>query len=392
MNILFITHDVGLYGASKSLGFSIRALLENTDLTTDNIHLIYNIFNFSMLRKIFTSGNDNRLILSTYLKGLKNIYTGIFPFCLGYIGRPETIRHKIGSLALLIIFPFNWFVKGRMILKKHNISHVHINSIVLWPLLFLIPRRIKKTIHIREIHDNTIFRIFSRIKIKTIKKYADTIIAIDKSTSMPFNSSPKLNIIRNPFDMSIVSKIRAVKQTILKKYKIPAGRMNVTLIGSLSENKGQDFFLDIANSFRDSEKFNFIIVGKVNISFSKKIEKRVSRTGNAFYLGEVEEIGDIYAISDTIMKCEAYYITGRTVWEALYAGCSNIMIPVKNSTKFKKCVPEEEFYERFTYYTARDLDDIRNKLLNTRPGEISSSDINNNLKEYSSKFYNAINT
>ncbi|MCK5003912.1 MAG: hypothetical protein KAS21_02440 [Candidatus Aminicenantes bacterium] len=390
MNILFITHDVGLYGASRSLGLSIKSLLENTDITKDNIHLVYNVFNFRMLRNIFSGKKDKRFILNNYLRGLRNIYTGIFPFSLSYKGRPETRIHDIGSIALLLLFPFYWFFRGKTIIKNHNISHVHLNSLVLWPLLILVPRKIKKIIHIREIHDNTIFRIFSRIKIKTIKKYADTIIAIDSSTANSFIDSPKLKIIRNPFDMSIVSKRRAEKQKILREYKIPTGRNNVTLIGSLSENKGQDFFLDIANSFSDTKMFNFLIVGKVDIKSSKIIEKKVSKIRNAFYLGEVEEIGDIYAISETIMRCEEYYKTGRTVWEALYAGCSNIMIPVKNSTKIKECVPEDEFRERFTYYTARDLNDVMNKLLNTRHRKIPSSDVNNNLKEFSSKFYNAI--
>ena len=392
MNILFITHDVGLYGASRSLGLSIKSLLEYTNLKKDNIYLAYNIVNFKLLRIFSGCSKGSKSILNNYLRSLKHIYKGAFPFSLSYLGRPETLRHRIGSFVLLLIFPVYWFICGKRILKKNSISHIHLNSLVLWPVLLFIPKEIRKIIHIRERHDKKISGIFSDFKINTIKKYADVIIAIDKVTAKPFKDSSKLKIIRNPFDMRIARNKRGEKKKILDKYRISGERSNIALIGSLSENKGQEFFLKIADSFQNSDLFNFLIVGKVNNFLSEILKRKVSKIRNTYYIGEVEDIGDIYAISEIIIRCEEYYITGRTSWEAFFAGSSNILLPVKNSSKIKECVPEDEILEQFIFYTARDINDARSKLISTKSRKVQSIDIDNNLKEFSSKFFNVFNT
>ncbi len=391
MKFLFITHDIGLYGASRSLGLTIKSLIRSNFLSRDNIFLAYNFVSLTVLKNILNGKNGDTFFPNKILGNIKNIYRGVFPFSLHYKGSPKTIFHRVGSILLFPMFTAYWILAGKRIIKMNRIDHVYLNSVVLWPVLLFIPKNIKSIIHVREVLKNGRTGFYKRLISKIILTKADTIIAIDKKSSQPFAGSPKLRIIKNPFDMRKSKALRKEKPFLLKKYKIPERRKNIALIGSISENKGQDFFLNIARNFDNKDLFNFIIVGKVRTKLSKRIQLQSTLIKNTFYLGEVSKIEEIYAITDIIIRCENYYALGRTAWEAYYSGCEAILIPLNKNENLRKVATNSKLEKGFIYYKSRDIKDVCSKLqMLSKKIDKTNSNPDNNIKEFHNSFINAI--
>jgi glycosyltransferase involved in cell wall biosynthesis len=186
----------------------------------------------------------------------------------------------------------------------------------------------KKIIHIREVPNNS---IEARIAIFVITRYANKIISIDPISNEAFSNLKKSVVIFNPFNMKRARQLREKKDEIKLKYKIQPATFVISIIGRIEEPKGHNLLFEIVEKFTNQNLF-FLIVGLPSGVYGKKFLEKSYHYKNIKYIGEINEIEEIYAITDIILRLDTvdYLPLGRTVWEGLFAGCICV-IPVKRS-------------------------------------------------------------
>jgi len=319
--IAFITQDIGLYGSSRSLQLTLKSLIDKNYLKKEDIIIIYpktlNYFlNYKLEEKFYNS----------YFSNFNNSKNWIIPFSNIIENISSTNLRKLKSFIRIFIFFIFWMIKYKKQFNKANIEQVYLNSITLWPMLFVLPKHIKIIMHIREILD--LNKSFSKIARITIVNKCSELIAIDKKTALPFlDYDKKVTIIRNPFEMKMARKLKEEKYVaISEKYGLNPGTIHVSLIGSIQAVKGQKFFCNIAKKFDAFDNFEFIIVGKGKGTYYDDFVNTVKNIENLHYIGEVKDIEEIYAITQIVIRCDNFFPLGRTVWEAYYSGCK-ILLP-----------------------------------------------------------------
>jgi len=319
--IAFITQDIGLYGSSRSLQLTLKGLINKGCLKKEDIIIIY--------PKAVKSSSNEKLkekLRESYFSEFSNSKSWILPFSYIIYGIHINKLEKTKSFIRILLFYMFWIFKYKKQLKKENVKQIYLNSITLWPILFVLPKHIKIIMHIREIFD--LNKSFSKIARRIIVNKCSELIAIDKKTALPFlDCNKKIIIIRNPFEMKMARKLKEEKCVVIsKKYGMNPDKIHVSLIGSIQEAKGQKFFYDIAKKCDGSDDFEFVIVGDGRGHYYNDFVNTVSNIGNLHYIGEVKNIEEIYAITHIVIRCDNFFPLGRTVWEAYYSGCK-VLLP-----------------------------------------------------------------
>lgn len=349
MKITFVTHDIGMYGASRSLSLLVESLCENNFVQYKDLSLVYP----RSLRK-----NPNISMKS--LHEIPNKYSVFLPFSRIYKGGSFSPHEKF-TMHLKGQFSKLFGSLGK-ILTVENPDFVHLNSVTLWPLLEQIDQSYKTIIHVREIIDleNMCRRLRDRLHASL--RSCKLILCIDENTAIPLkkmNLSPF--ILRNPFDMRNARILRiGSKRELNEKYSLDMKAKKVVLIGRVEPIKGTSFFLDLADRFRNDRRVQFAVVGKIGgDAYSSSIKHRAAQMRNTFLLGEIFDIDEIYAIADAVIRCEAFLPLGRTVYEAYYSGVE-AMVPVSQNDRLDEI--SQFIGKGITPYEARNIDDLSSKL------------------------------
>lgn len=374
--IAFITQDIGLYGSSRSLQLTLESLIDKNYLKKEDIIIIYpkalNYFlNYKLEEKFYNS----------YFSNFNNSKNWIIPFSNIIENISSTNLRKLKSFIRIFVFFIFWMIKYKKQFKKANMEQVYLNSITLWPMLFVLPKHIKIIMHIREVLD--LNKSFSKIARRTIVNKCSELIAIDKKTALPFlDYDKKVTIIRNPFEMKMARKLKEEKYGVIcKKYGMNPDKIYVSLIGSIQEVKGQKFFCNIAKKCDTSDNFGFIIVGNGRGPYYNDVVNAVGNIENLHYIGEVKNIEEIYAITHIVIRCDSFFPLGRTVWEAYYSGCK-ILLPYNvndDISEIKDYLNKEIFL-----YNLRNADSAIMKLkeIKNQGFSVNSSLPTGNLEKY----------
>jgi glycosyltransferase involved in cell wall biosynthesis len=300
---LFVTHDLSIYGASRSL----QTLLRNYSGVEIDLVIRKRLVrknNIAHYRQYY--GSHIRKIMEYYLP-IDSIATGdeSNPVFL-LAGKIQWERNK-GSFYNMI--------------KENDYDFIHLNSLVLHQI---IDKRFPFFIHVREIFNNSntdIYESFKKVK---------GAVFIDEATKASFKQDllPRFIVLNNPFDMTgfVVDKKFQLKVNL----SLP-GKTIFSIIGSVADNKGVDFVIRAFKEVKDPNNL-LLIVGRGvpnYLTFCKSLAAGDSRI--VFY-GEEPEILNIYAISDYIVRGEAYPCIGRTIYEGLYSGC-HVMVPGSDADK-----------------------------------------------------------
>jgi len=332
----------------------LKGLIDKKYFKEEDIVIIY-----PRALKINSNYELKKKFYNSYFSKFNNSKSWIMPFSNIIsninIGSTEKIKRLIRNLLFYIF----WMIKYKKQFKKANIEQIYLNSITLWPMLFVLSKHIKIIMHIREILD--LNKPFSEIAKSTIINKCSELIAIDKKTAFPFlDCNKKITIIRNPFEMKIARGLKEEKYMIIcKKYGVNPDKIHVSLIGSIQAVKGQKFFCDIAKKFDNSDNFEFIIAGKGEGTYYRDIVNEVGKINNLHYVGEIENIEEIYAITHINIRCDNFFPLGRTVWEAYYSGCK-VLLPYNindDVSEIKDYLNKEIFL-----YNSRDVDSAILKL------------------------------
>ena len=318
MKIAFILHAVGGGGAPLSLVINLQKLVDEGLLSPEEC-----IFIHEKQRAPSNEKND----LFYFLKQKIRYYEWQLPSSpVDQIAGPRSLITQVYCFVKNLQALFLFISIYSKILKKEKIQVVHLNSIVLWPLLLVLPNKIRAIIHVREGFLNS---IEAKIAQQIIRNKASAIISIDDFCAMPFSNNPKSIVILNPFNMSKARAMKQSKTEIKKKYGLSNDTFIVSVIGQIHLYKGQHLISSIAKKI-NSDKIVFLVVGLPKGKYGKQCLEDSQQYSNVKYLGQINDMDPIYAITDIVLRLDLvdYFPLGRTVWEGIFSGCLAVL-PVK---------------------------------------------------------------
>jgi hypothetical protein len=360
MKVLFVTHDAGIYGASRSL----RGLLRH--YTTAEVHLL--------VTKDLWRCHKDAAIQEWFGAHVRSIQHANLPFDPCFAGRPHlTFRRRVRDALSHLL----WKRDSSSIydlIKSKAFDAVHLNSIVLHPL---IRPELPFVIHIRERLETNIQQAHQNVQ------NAHGIIFIDESTQTPFSSCSfrRSTILNNPIDMTDINP--RVTDAIQGKIGELSKMTVFSLIGWLNENKGTLFvlqnFLEIA-----PKDARLLLIGGGEPEFVKRCRAFANNDPRVVFWGEEPGIEAIYGISDYILRGESMPCVGRTIYEGLFAGCEVIVPGAMADSKL--FFDYEKFKDRIHFYTPRAGTAFKNTLGALFGRKMSLREKMSNVADYVAQF------
>jgi glycosyltransferase involved in cell wall biosynthesis len=357
---LFVTHNYGFYGASKSL----QLLLKNNPGL--DITLVI------QMKERLTPSTRNR-IARFYGINAGSIKQFFLPWNNCFEGRKTDRFNRMMHLLKNLLWKMNK-KQFYSFLKKNKFSYIHLNSIVLCDM---IRDQYPFIIHIREYLVEPSKQFFLRLQ------QAKGIIYIDESVQEPFQGSTSTSPITlsNPVDMTGVSDH-------LDEAERFGGTTVISLIGRLEEGKGVDFIIKTFRQTQPSD-LKLLIVGDEGDGISsgyRDLCKRIADDDERIiFWGQEQNINRIYAFSDYIIRGETDFRMGRSVLEALYANCE-VIIPSRNLKVINRNRELNLFRERVHTYIPRDTNSLKELFLLLDKRKIHKNSGNSNVESYVSTF------
>ena len=373
MKLLFITHSSNLvYGAARSLNLLLKNAPFHYDIVfskqflryhsadevkgyvgpnCDNIFYCDLLLDYSMMQSFRSWDKDK-----SFLFNLKEIGSSYKKAALYYIHKKELLK----------------------IIETGNYDFIHLNSSVLYPIL---TSKYNMAIHIREL-------LPSRIPFYAKRKFskAKTVICIEEPVKKHFltacggNGIDRTNVLLNPFDMRSVKTIDL--QSALREYDLDANTTIFTIAGVVSPSKGVDFVIDSFLS-KTLEKKVLLVVGNDTTPTAVELKKKYIGQSSIRFLGEIKNMDSIYAITDYIVRGEPEFCTGRTVYEALFSGCSVLIPGTEQDINDGAFLPDQK--ERVHFYEPLDGEALSTQFSNLVKTS-KSNYVESNIDDYVKNF------
>lgn len=367
MRILYITHSNDLtYGAAKSLGYLLRNSKHEFDMVCSSYLLAAHgeesikIYAGSNLRRLYFARLPNRfdIVLSNYERKLNDRFMNLL----------RNIKYDIFSLKDIF--------RIKRIIQKGSYDMIHINSIILYPL---IDKKHCYIMHAREIYNGREHLRFTR-RLHN----ASGIICISDAVkdNLPYIDS-KYFVLNNPFDMLKVSEVDAVMA--MKKFfrEVPDKPIVLSMIGLISPAKGTDF---VINTFRgvNNKDLKLLIVGSGTDENMARCIKAAEGDSRITFTGELDDMSEIYAITDYVVRADIVFGPGRTVYEGLYAGCGVIM--QGSPSDIYGITGGAQFADRLLFYDVRDSDALQNCIQFAAQHKPIKTPPQENIEEYMQQY------
>lgn len=362
MKILFMTPGTNfVYGATKSMSNIIRNIDAECDLIIPPIGRFPQITE-SEVRK-------------TLDYKIGKLFRCFLPFRRCFMGseNPSFLRRLywpfVNIMAWLSIR------KIKRIIKQGNYDVVYLNSMVLFPLIKRIECRV--VIHIREIFSGN---DSYHQKVRDEISKADGIIFIDKSTERSFhNEFPNSVVMNNPFDMT--SAMNIDKKEVEKEYALDfTNKVVFSYMGMLLDVKGIQFLVESFLSF-DCDNAILLVCGRVEGRVANKCVNIAKNDKRVIFLGEIESIEKIYAVSDCILRGEPSFAIGRTVYEGLFAGC-NVIIPGNTEENLKEMFDYNDFKNNIFFYSPSNMHALHDAMSEIIPVKKNERVFRENISDY----------
>lgn len=360
MRVLVITHgNDAIYGAATSL----KMLLQNCGWDFD---LVY-------FKGLFHNTTDENMRNYTAHKAGK-VQAFFLPFIWGSVIEDVRIRILCSyQIRKLFIFMDGFRLKKRI--RDGHYDYILLNSLVLYPL---IDRKNKYIVYIREM-----CVAGKGLKKRVVRKLnqADKLIYIDPALKKPLREvTTESIVVNNPFDMSKLAMLDS-SEIFFRFPKLDTKKIVISLIGIVDPLKGTDF---VINTFKQVNRKNVVlaVVGTGNnAGYIAECEKSAQGYDNIVFLGEQKEMGYVYLASDYVLRADPCFVTGRTVYEGLYAGC-NVIIQ-SDSEKDKNLFQEYEvFKDKIFFYKTRNKKSLLELIENLPNQKIQNRTYKSNVEEY----------
>ena len=327
MKALFVLHEgIFIYGANRSIAGVLQNLEYDYDL---------------LICKSFTRRPDEEELRRLLGSRLQNIYTVWMPrYRCQYYDKVSLLSECSHIVNNVMAF----FCRGKRtrVIRQGGYDYVHLNSLVLFPV---IDGNARYIVHAREI----INPLYSRIRqfARALERAAG-IIYIDEATRIPVEAvmrNRRAIVLNNPFDMTWVADVGY--EDSLRKYGVTQTNTIFAMLGQVGDNKGSKF---VIRSFmrHANPGSRLLIVGNHNHAYGRECEKMAENDGRVIFCGEMKDTGSIYRISDYIIRGEPQFCIGRTIYEGLFAGAGAI-IP-GHAADIGKMQSGDELREKIHFY------------------------------------------
>ncbi len=339
--ILFITHDIGLYGASQSL----QLLLKNLKGYHVDLVIPKQIYSFRrmMLNRAVFNKHDEMAIREKFGHQIGTIHQIVMD-CDWWCFKASLHTKKKNIYAVLeYLFAIygKWYL--RYVLMRQTFDAVHLNSTVLHNYIGLKSGQ-KFLIHIRE-------EVAQPNPINFISNYQafDGAIFIDSSTlnSLSCAQSIKHSIIMNPFDMTDIDRFG--KPDINIDF---SNNIVFAMIGQMNDVKGAAF---VVETFVQAKLSNavLLIVGNGEKGYRESCRKIAGESPQIYFFPEDSNVKQYYAVADYIIRAEISLGLGRTIYEALYSGCG-VLVPGDNEQISESFFEYDRLKGKIIGYVPRD--------------------------------------
>ena len=369
--ILFITHASSNlnYGAARSLGLLLRNISYPFDIMFPIIPISRNIISRSYLKEYCGSSVQN--IFFNIL--LPFNYNAIFGEKYHRTSNDSILKEYIKKYAYTLS---KFFLRNIIRIGKYK--YIHLNSL---GFSDLIDKNQNYIIHVREVFSG------SNIEFENVSRHlslAKLVIFIDHSTYLPFREiNMNYVILENPFDMRYVQEIKT--EDLISKYNIDTNKVIVSILGVIDPIKGVDFVIDAYNHAKN-ENLILLVVGRYeNKNYYENCINIANNNPNIIFTGDLKNPGEIFKISDYILRGDDIFCIGRTVNEGLYSGC-NAIIPYSPDSEVNLSIFDEKYHEKIKLYIARDLNSLADVLNKCTKVNQESREYVSNLEEYVTKF------
>lgn len=330
MKILFVLPSGDtIYGSGRCAVQLARALELKFDLLVGK----------SLIQTI-----DERSLRENFGSNLGNIYQMWLPNANFYYGKNVNYPVKLAAIHKYVMWIINK-KKFRKIIQKNDYDIIHLNSMILSPM---IQSQYRMILHVREVFEGTKWQ---RKYIERKLHQAKGVIYINPSTRRAFdNRDINQVIIQDPFEMTHLSKLDASK--IRQDLGLKQNAVIFSILGRYEDRNGTEF---IINTFHQTRSKNIVllVVGRVSTADHDKIERIIDGDTRIKLLGEWKDPGPIFAISDYILRGEHFFSGfSRTVYEGLYSGCK-VIFPGKRE-EATDSLQYDRFKDELIFYPPRD--------------------------------------
>lgn len=368
MKALFVLHESKfVYGANRS----ITGLLKNIDYDFD-----------ILICKSFTKKINELEIRELFGKHLKRIYICWLPRYRCYDFDKISIISEFSHFTNNFM-AFIYSIQRKRIIKQGNYDYVHLNSIVLFPV---IDDNAMYIMHIREIINSDYYNIK---KLAEKMREARGIICIDEATKGSLKQifpDERAIILNNPFSMLELKNVSCEEN--LRKYGLKAENTIFAMLGQVTESKGARFVIQ-AFMKQHNMKSRLLIVGNHNHSYGKECEEIAKRDKRIIFCGELKDTTGIYRISDYIIRGDSQFCIGRTIFEGLYAGCGVIIPGCRDDLQ---SFPErEKFEEKIIFYQPGSDSDLSDAIEIQARSKQTNRTLHSNVDDYIDKYDQYIN-
>jgi len=313
LSLLFVTHSLHHGGATRSL----RELIAS--YTTCDLVVPHR-----------AAMRDDDEIRAYFGPNVRHIVRFWLPFELCYRGRPALWRHGHRWIALRLLWLANRAAFYRLAAEY---DAIHLNSVVLHPI---VRADLPFVLHVREIVDLDLAAVRGSVCS------ARGAIFIDEATRAPFRDLELRSLtLNNPVDMTAVG---APPADAAARLGSALETLTVfSIIGVLIPEKGIDRVIRAFRGTRDPQ-LRLVIVGQ---GLAEAALRELARGDpRIVFWGFTTAVEPLFAMADYVLRGEAYPCVGRTIYEALYAGCA-VIIPGPGDAplfEYERFAPRIHFY------------------------------------------------
>lgn len=262
--------------------------------------------------------------------------------------------------------------------RDKQYDHIHLNSFGLYPVL---NKSFPMTLHVREVLKCNGLR---RIGINRYLHQARGLVFIDSAAKEPFAKAKIPGILlANPVDQTQMNQLP--KEGILASYGIDKESVVFSIIGTLSDLKGQEFIIQSFNQFHEYP-YKLLIAGDGAVQNKKRYTSLAESNPDILFLGQLDKkkMLELYRITDYIIRGEPFFTIGRTAYEGLYSGGS--LIIQGTDTEVQSVKELEKFRKKIYTYLPRDERSFLKVLHLINGQKVKNHYGTTNAKEYGEAF------
>jgi D-inositol-3-phosphate glycosyltransferase len=171
------------------------------------------------------------------------------------------------------------------------------------------------------------FRVaWNKLTLPQIFKTANLILVVtdlEKKAKVKMGANPeKCYLFPGGVDDELLCYANVDVKSLLERLKTKEDTKVVSYLGSLEERKNPLSFLEVAKMFRDRSDVHFVIAGRGDSAYARKVVEIAKRLPNVTYLGEINEQEKVQLIKASYLNILLSQLEalGLTQMEFMYFG------------------------------------------------------------------------